>query len=501
MRLVADKKLRLDDAVSKFVTDWPVDKAGITLDDLVRHSSGLPGEVAWAKSGANTSRAALQAIAALPLVERPGRAVAYSAVNSNLLALVLEAASQQRFEKLLVDLICKPFGMTTAGPCNARADPKLVSFRRSPQNERGEPATTLEWNQAQRGARGVLASVLDVHALLSGLTAGKLIDDERLALLWRPSPPSPGYEVSALPGNGETLVRVAGQTGGYRARWIVHRSSKSWVVLLTEDYGSQDDLEAALVAELSQLRPATTAAVPAVGDGKPPAAPTGEPPAGGAAVAGWPLTQLERFVGTFVMPRGGGTFVIDRDGDALRLRGAGLQASVRVAEGHWPPAGEDRLRSFEDRGLRLLERLVADEAAVDGEGFADSSSGAAARQLLREWKQRHGVPTTVEYVGSRLTGAGESWFRLALATQQLVLHVTWANESRWRRCEVGEQPPPFAVALTSVRADCAVAETAAGRRLVLTIEGQGASRRLVFEDESTERDGLLECEWRDSKAR
>ena len=499
LRLAADKKLRLDDPVNKFVADWPADKAGITLDDLVRHVSGLPPEAAWGKAPASVNRVALQAIAATPLAQRAGRVVAYSAVNSSLLALVLEESTKLRLEKLLADGVTKPFGMSSAVLCTARPDARLVSARRTPQNERGEPATAFELNWAHRGARGVLASVLDVHALLRGLVSGTLLPEELLQVLWRPLPGAPGYEVSELPGNGEMLVRVAGETVGYRAVWIVHRRSKSWIVMLTEDWGSLQDLQQALVAEWNQMLPRAGGPVAngTAAAGTAPAPGTATPVADGA----FSDAEAERFVGTFVLPRGGGTFVIERRDGGLRLSGWGLQASWRVAQGCWPPPKEELLRHHEDRGLRLVEQLLADTAAVDAEAFIAPTNGAAARDLLRAWKKENGAPAAIEFVGTAMLQAGESWFRLRTATKQLVLHVVWAHETKWRSCQVATEPPPFSVMLTSQRPDCAVAETAERRRLVLTMEGLAGSRCLVFEDASDGNGRLIECRQADARPR
>jgi CubicO group peptidase (beta-lactamase class C family) len=500
LRLCADKKLRLEDPVGKLVADWPADKSGITLDDLVRHVSGLPPEAAWQKGPVTNNRVALQTIAATALAQRTGRVVAYSPVNSNLLALVLEETTKSRLEKLLSDSVAKPFGMSTAVLCTARPDSKLVSSRRTPQNERGEPATSFELNWAHRGARGVLASVLDVHALLRGLLSGSLLSEELLQVLWRPLPGGPGYEVSELPGNGETLVRVAGETVGYRAVWIVNRRTKSWIVMLSEDWGSLQDLQQALLAEWNQLLPRAGAPAAANGTPAPGTAPApGTPAAAPTAEGAFSAAEAERFAGTFVLPRGGGTFVIERHAGGLRLSGWGLQASVRVGQGYWPPPKEELFRHHEDRGLRLVEQLLADAATVDGEAFTAPSSGAAARDLLRAWKKENGAPSSIEFVGSAMLQAGESWYRLRTATKQLVLHMVWAHETKWRSCEVATEPP-FSVFLTSVRPDCAIAETAERRRLVLTIEGTAANRCLVFEDTS-DKGGLFECRLADGKQR
>lgn len=484
LRLAAAQKLRLDDPVSRFVVDWPVERSAMTLQDLVQHTSGLPAAMPWEGNAAATAKGAAAALARVGLTGRIGAVCRYAPANANLLALALENATGQRFEKLLQERVLRPAGMTTASPLGQRVDAKLVTARRTPGNERGEAADRAEWNWSQRGARGVLASVLDVHALLGALVGDTLLTAEQRAPLWQPLA-GDEYAVSTLPGQGGAIVRVQGQCVGYRARWIVDPASRSWVVILTEDYGSTDAVEVALLA----------AAWQAVAELRSAAAPTAAAPAAGDAAGDgtWSAAASERFVGTFTVPRGGGTFRIERSNDGVRLVGLGLQASARLREGLWPGPGEDRLRQAEDRGLVLLGRVLADAPQVDQDGFETASVGATARAELRAWAAAHGGVTRVEYVGTTLEGHGETWFRLLGKDGEAFVRAAWIGASKWVRCGLAAEPLPFAVLLSPVRADVATGTLANGRRIVVTMEGLTGARTLVFEDGSAGDDGLLDC--------
>lgn len=490
LRLVAERRLQLDDPVGKHVAEWPAERSALTVRDLLEHRSGLPPDLSWPPGAAQSARSAAAYLARAPLAGRIGSEVRPAAANANLLALVLEAAGQQRFERMLLDRVCRPAGMAGAMPLGQRADAKLVAARRSPANERGEPADRAEWNWSHRGARGVLASVLDVHALLAALTGGTLLGDEGLLRLWQPLA-GDDYGVEALPGNGETLVRVHGRCAGFRARWQVQRRTRSWVVLLSEDYGNLDAVETALAAAAWQFAAAVPPpGPPAAGDARtsPPAADATAP-----AVPGWPSAAAARFAGTYALPRGGGRFVVERCADGLRLVGVGLQASVRTSEGRWPSPAEERLRRAEDRGLHLLDRLVAGDREVARQGFADLGAGATAQRELVAWVEGNGAPVRTEYVGTTLAGGGASWFRLIGPRACAVVRATWADAARFAQCALTTEPIPFAVPLSFVRDDVAEG-TVAGRRIVVTIEGRDGARRLVFEDETPGHDGLLDCD-------
>ncbi len=484
LRLVAERELALDDPVGKHVPAWPVERSAMTVLDLMRHTSGLPADLRWNGGAAANARDAAATFARAPLAGRIGAGFRFAPANANLLALVLELAAQQKFERLLTERLLRPAGMATAQPLGHRADVKLVTSRRAPGNERGEPAARAAWHGSHRAARGVLASVLDVHALLAALTGGELLPDGLRAHAWQPLAGT-DHGVTALPANGATIVRVHGSCTGYRARWVVDARSRSWVVVLTDDAGDTDAVEAALTGEAWRSIAVLGAAgdAPAVGDAA--AAPR--------SVAAWPTAAVERFAGTFALPRGGGTFRVERAGAGVRLVGLGLQASARLLEGRWPPPAEDRLRRAEDRGLLLLQRVLAGDASVDEDGCEAASVGAAARAELAAWIAANGAPTSVEYVGTTLGGHGESWFRVATTSAEAFVRAAWTAQATWMRCTIAAEPLPFVVDLAYVRADTATATLANGRQLVVTIEGRDDGRTLVYEDASPGDDGLLDC--------
>src|SRR5690348_16592378 len=45
LRLVAEQKLKVDDPVGRFVPDWPAERGGMTVQELLAHTSALPAEL------------------------------------------------------------------------------------------------------------------------------------------------------------------------------------------------------------------------------------------------------------------------------------------------------------------------------------------------------------------------------------------------------------------------------------------------------------------------
>jgi CubicO group peptidase (beta-lactamase class C family) len=484
LRLADDRKLRLDDPVRKHLAEWPDGLAAITIEHLLQHTSGLPNDAGWGGGAAQASRTALLAIGRCKLVDVPGRAFHYSPLNPILLALLAEQVMQQRFDRALADRVLKPLGMDGAGLCNGRFDGKLVTWRSGKQGEPGVPATAFELNWAHRGARGVLASPLDVQAMLAALFGGKQYDPRELDVLLRPVQGGDTLQV-ARPGGPGAVLRITASAHGYRLRCVVHETSRSWLVLLSDGQSQLDGLETALLAELAVFRAASTPAADAA-NGKPPAnEPTSEPTVAPA--------DATRFAGTFVLPGTGGRFVVEPSGGGLRLSGIGLQAAARLSRGCWPPDDAPALERSEDRGLAVIERLVLGDATVLGEAFIDEAVATAASDRLAEWLAAEGPRVRIELVGSqRLDGALHSWFLLVGARGTRRFRAVWRDELAFASFDFDRGPAPFTVPLTVVRADCATAKAGNGTLLKLTIEGTAPHRVLVVEDDSPGAAGLVE---------
>ena len=72
MSLVDDGTLSLDDSASKYLPSFSGDKAGITIRQLMSHTSGLIPDAPCLGNPYTTLSLCVEAIAATPLVALPG---------------------------------------------------------------------------------------------------------------------------------------------------------------------------------------------------------------------------------------------------------------------------------------------------------------------------------------------------------------------------------------------------------------------------------------------
>lgn len=492
LQLAAQRKLDLDARVSRVLgSSWPADKQAITVRQLIAHTSGLPREADWSR-GAATRREAIDAIARTTLVGAPGAAASFSALNHVLLAAVCEIRGGDDFADLARRRVLKPAGFDDGGFTGERGlDESAMTYGRVPGQPRGARADALPWNWTNIGHRALLGSARDVHALLAAVTAGKFGDGDAVAPLFADLDGGDEYRVQALAVAGFDLVVAHGAVAGYRARYVLDRKSRSWIVLLADERGLEPVQNALLLALLAP--PEAAPADAAAGAAAPAESLPG--PASGTA----PPEDLERFVGVFELPTGG-TVEVRAQGGGLLVTGRGLVASARIAAGQWPPPGDEALlRRREDVAVARLARLLEGDAAVLADGFASDPARVEARALAQRLAAA-GPVDRVEFVGSEVGKPkpgkpASSWLRVVRAGQPpAVLQATWDARQRWTALKESEEPAAFRAAFRLLRRDLAAA-VIAGKPVTLTVEGTGAGRVLVLEDATPGPLGLVECRW------
>ena len=113
-KLEADGKLSINDRIARFFPDVPPDKAAITIDDLVRHTSGLDN--IFGRDYDVVSRDwVLEKALSSKLLSPPGQTSRYSNAGYSLLAMIIEDVSGQRYEQYVHEDLIKPAGTPRIG--------------------------------------------------------------------------------------------------------------------------------------------------------------------------------------------------------------------------------------------------------------------------------------------------------------------------------------------------------------------------------------------------
>jgi len=115
LQLEMQGKLKTGDVIGKYLGEFPADKAGITIHQLLTHTSGLTdleGKLDYRKDYTDEELARFSY--ALPLEFTPGSRWSYSNTGYVLLGIIVNRVAGTFYGNVLRDQVFKPTGMTTA---------------------------------------------------------------------------------------------------------------------------------------------------------------------------------------------------------------------------------------------------------------------------------------------------------------------------------------------------------------------------------------------------
>lgn len=215
-KLESQGKLHLADSLGQWFPDAPADKRGITLDQLVHHTSGLPylphGDLYDSVSTDSVVRETL----ATPLDFVPGSRYAYSSPGYSLLAALVERASGSRFDDYVRRELFQPAGMTETGFADEAS--RWDAAKRTPSYSSVEPDPDPRLYPAPFASRitgggSVVTTCSDLWKWEQALRSGRVLDAATTKKLFTPGP------------------RV-GTNASYAGGWLIARSQRNTTVIM-----------------------------------------------------------------------------------------------------------------------------------------------------------------------------------------------------------------------------------------------------------------------------
>ena len=207
-------RLDVQDPISDWLGPVPPDKAGVTVQQLLTHTSGLVDTLGDDYQRLTRRQLVSRAIAA-PLRTAPGTAYHYSNVGYSLLAVIIERASGTSYEQFLAGHLFRPAHMTQTGytlPDWQRSDVAVeYDALGRPQ---GRPfdhpwaASGPWWNL--RGNGGILSTARDLARWHRALLDHRVLDRRAQRELFRPRVPEQA--------SGRELVRLRLGAARHRGR-------------------------------------------------------------------------------------------------------------------------------------------------------------------------------------------------------------------------------------------------------------------------------------------
>ena len=215
-------RLSVHDPIGRWLGSVPADKAAITVQQLLTHTSGLVGSLGGDYEPLTRRQLVARALGS-PLRTTPGTAYHYSNVGYSLLAVIVERASGTTYERFLARRLFRPAGMRQTGyvlPRWRRSD-VAVEYDADGRSQ-GRPfdhpwaAGGPWWNL--RGNGGLLSTARDLARWHRALLDHRVLDRRAQRELFRPRVPErPGGD--SWYGYGWVLLdtavgRVAWHNGG-----------------------------------------------------------------------------------------------------------------------------------------------------------------------------------------------------------------------------------------------------------------------------------------------
>lgn len=183
-------KLALDDRITKFFPEFPSYGKGITLRHLLTHTSGLLDYEELIPAGTTIPLSDRDVLLLMcrqdHLQFSPGEKFHYSNTGYALLALIVEAASGQKFATFLKENIFTPLGMTHSvayEPGISAVSNRAFGYS---QTKSGFEFSDQSVTSAVLGDGGIYSSVADLYKWDQALYTDQLISRKMLDLAFTP---------------------------------------------------------------------------------------------------------------------------------------------------------------------------------------------------------------------------------------------------------------------------------------------------------------------------
>src|SRR5688572_23184410 len=259
MLLVEDGKLGLDDKITKYLSGLPQAWSGVTVRQLITHTSGIPSFVQDQGSGAaivafaqktDSSEQIIRWAAARPLKFAPGEGRRYSSTGYHLAGMIIEKVTDKPWGQFLHDRIFAPLGMTST---RVYSHFDIIPNRASGYNHFGDvPVNGLWFTPAymESAAGGLVSTVQDMARWEIALQAGTILKPSTLAQMEAPIKLTNG---SIVQGNDGTRYGLGWELQTHQGHRIVGHGGDHVTGFTTNFSRVTDDRLAVIV--LTNLMP------------------------------------------------------------------------------------------------------------------------------------------------------------------------------------------------------------------------------------------------------
>lgn len=261
LQLYEQGLLSLEDTIQKFIPGFPEKYAGITIDYLLSHKSGLFeywhfNDKEWRKGvhflNYDTLFSAIKE--KQPGVNYlPGKRYNYNNLNFVLLARIVEVVSKQSFSEYLIKNVFMPANMSNSFLFNAN-DSTTIERKKVYGHYYGARKYQLEYPDGVYGDKGIFASVGDMLNFDQALYNGILLKESTLSLattkkhkrLYDHDNYGYGWRIDVSEGQPK-LVYHTGWWKGFKPKFIRVGNNEGTIIILINRLKSANISKSTLV--------------------------------------------------------------------------------------------------------------------------------------------------------------------------------------------------------------------------------------------------------------
>jgi len=493
LRLEMQGRLKVEDPLGKHLPGIPLDKARLTLHQLLTHTAGLLRDAGGDDEATGGERErTLAAILAAPLVAEPGGRFNYSNAGYRLLAAVVEAVAGEPLAAFLARELFVPAGL---GATAFYDDPRwgTGTIGRGHDETKGL-ASFRDWDRVwqRMGSGGIVSTARDLRTFVQALAGRRVLSPaawEKMITRHVDADEGAGYGYGWFVGetpDGERVVFHGGDNAGYHGEMRYYPEAQRIVVLLANQEALGIDgggiLKRVLIANLGRALGGRALVLP-------PAAIPMDPQA------------LARFAGTYRLDPGSTLDIWEAGGQLLvGARGDAAIAALLLDDG---PAAAGAAQASE-RSRRLLSALAfgrLEEARRIVANPRDERFVESLGQEIQGAIKAHGALQETEILGTRPLPWNEAqlftYGHLRLARGDVDLYLGWES-GRLQEVNVGlaRRYPYVAAAAPTSGADLATYDLLLSKGTTLKFSGgepgpyrqvtmERAGKRLVAKREAT----------------
>jgi CubicO group peptidase (beta-lactamase class C family) len=235
LQLQEQRKLSVDQKASDFIEGLPVAWQGVTLHQMLSHTSGIPDYTTYS-SYVPTYKPSqwyvLDTVKNIPMLFASGTQYSYSNTNFFLLGMVVERVSGMHYEDFVAQNLLAPAGMQNSGyDHQSRTIPgRATGYLGDSRHPQAADYIEMDWPFA---AGALYSTVNDLIAWNEALQSGQLISPASLQLMRTPVLSGYGYGIVINSNANPNYVYHNGGINGFATDLIYVPQDQVTIVALS----------------------------------------------------------------------------------------------------------------------------------------------------------------------------------------------------------------------------------------------------------------------------